>query len=654
MKGELKMTLKINSNKNEDVRNNSSQFRNSEHPFRTTNTQSTLTLLAGKEPIMKKANLILLLAMAVIFIIDSPLLSADYGIYCGDNDADYEVTKHKQQAFISVFNSLGLNKDGYWWSNSWHFYENAMVESYWTYTYPGFDSDMSDSTCVTVVDAHSGTYKDYNTNNFYFIIGTRYGWNGYNNISNLEKYGTPLRLGESPNYFWNDSYEGYCRYLILLGCNSVALGPAYTSTGHTTFSRPDLFQKDNSNHANPFTIWEPVMTDGLRLVLGYTDFAYSSTSDYDNWVKFKDYHDKGYSIAQCFAETSLDADSRQIPVAISQGATEQECYRILDERDFSSSRPEGSRWIAYRYWHRGPLSDNSIALFRSGEASSEKDVLSDDTRHLRCSGYIYESTDSKKAEAEFSRRYLDIFGLGNANTMYEQRKEQTIYRRDTQDEARLNHRDGSFYYRNPEVYISNQDSVILTRNECVDRAFSLLVDHSIVTPKEIELDSVISIRQMAASEEEIATGVFNSEPDVIGYISVFKRKLGRLPIISNRVDTIKVEISVNGEVASLISNYKHGRILTERELVQPLLTSVKEAQESLSWMDTIDDVEAGLLPLEDGDYVPVYKVTTSDADSTSMPSLKVQYLRQDTLEPVSFRAENAIDGYEIQDNGVQN
>ena len=60
------------------------------------------------------------------------------------------------------------------------------------------------------------------------------------------------------------------------------------------------------------------------------------------------------------------------------------------------------------------------------------------------------------------------------------------------------------------------------------------------------------------------------------------------------------------------------------------------------------------MPLEDGDYVPVYKVTTSGADSTSLPSLTVQYLRQDTLEPVSFRAENAIDGYEIEDDGVEN
>jgi len=180
------------------------------------------------------------------------------------------------------------------------------------------------------------------------------------------------------------------------------------------------------------------------------------------------------------------------------------------------------------------------------------------------------------------------------------------------------------------------------------------VDHSIVTPKEIELDSVISIRQMAASEEEIATGVFNSEPEVIGYISIFKRKLGRLPILSNQVDTIKIEITRDGEVASLVSNYKHGRVLTEHESIQAPFATVKEAQESLSWMGPIDDVEAGLLPFENGDYVPVYKVTTLDEDSTSSPHPEVQYLRQDTLEPVSLRAENAIDGYEIEDGSVEN
>jgi len=52
--------------------------------------------------------------------------------------------------------------------------------------------------------------------------------------------------------------------------------------------------------------------------------------------------------------------------------------------------------------------------------------------------------------------------------------------------------------------------------------------------------------------------------------------------------------------------------------------------------------------------LPVYKVTTLNVDPTSSLHPEVQYLRQDTLEPVPFRAENAIDGYEIEDDGLEN
>jgi hypothetical protein len=301
-----------------------------------------------------------------------------------------------------------------------------------------------------------------------------------------------------------------------------------------------------------------------------------------------------------------------------------------------------------------PLSPDDWRFLSSDDLSHEKDILASDVNPLNNSNYIYESFDSKKTEAEYQKRYLDIFGLAQAHPMYEQCKEHTIYQLDDSDQARVNHQDGRFSYRNPNAYESDEDSVALTKEECIDIALSLLVDHSIVTPKEVELDSVITVCRMEASEEEINTGDFCYEPEAIGYIAVFKRKLGELPILSNQVDTIKVEITVNGEVASLISNYKHGRILTEREVVKPLLATVKEAKESLSWIGVIDDVESGLLPLEDGDYVPVYKVTTSDAGSTSMPTFTVQYLRQDTLEPISFNAENAIDGYEIEDGDVEN
>lgn len=599
---------------------------------------------------MRKDNLILLLAMAIVFIISSPLLSADYGIYCGNNDADHEITKYKQWALMDVFDSLGLSKDGYWWSSPYYSWEDSDI----SWSSDAFDSDRTDHSCVTVIDGRARTGKDPYTNDFFFQIETHYRWNGEKHISNLWRYGAPLRLGES--YGW---HKGNCRYLMVLGSNTVAIGPARTSSYGLTFTRPDLFQTGNSDHANPYEIWGPVMTDGVRMVLGFTGAAYSSPSDEENWKRFKYYFDMGYSIAESFAHASIDADGRQIPVALAQGRSITACSNtIFNERYFTSSRPFSNRYqpryMKCFYWYLEPLSDYNRRFYSSSDLAHEKDVLAGDVDPLNHSNYIYESFDSKKTETEYQKRYLDIFGLGETDPMYEQRKKQTIYQLDDSDEARVDHQDGSFSYRNPRAYESNEDSIMLTKEECIDKAFSLLLDHSIVTQKEVELDSVISICQMVASEEEISTGVFNSEPEVIGYISVFKRKLGGLPILSNRVDTIKVEISGNGEVASLISNYKHGRILTERQLVQPLFATVKETKESLSWMGTIDDIEAGLLPLEDGDYVPVYKVTTLDAGSTSLPSLTVQYLRQDTLEQVSFRVENAIDNYEIEDSGIEN
>ena len=607
---------------------------------------------------MKTIKSTLLITLVITSAFSSLARSAEYSVFVGFNDEDYQTRKYKLQGLMNALDSVTtpvLHRYGYWWSHPIQFWENSMI--HWSSA--AFDSDRSDHTCLTVVAARAGTFKDSDTNNFYFIIDTHDPWNGKEHISNFEKHGAPLRLGESLGYFWNDGYPGNCRYLMVLGSNTVAIGPAITSSNGPTYTRPDLFQEDNSNHANPFNIWasevkyDNVMTDGVRLVLGYTGDSYSGPSDLESWKWFKYYYHDGFSIAESFAYTSLDADRRQMPVALAQGTSITACNNtIYNEHDFNCSRPRGNEslwWYTCRYWKREPLSNDNGRIYGTSDLGHENDV-----KPLNHSNYIYESFDSKKTEAEYQKRYLDIFGLGEADPMYEQLTEQTIYQLNDRGEARVHGHDGSFSYRNPAAYENNEDSIVLTKEECIDKAFSLLVDHSIVTPKEVELNSVISIHQMVASQEEISTGVYNSEPEITGYISIFKRKLGRLPILSNQVDTIKVEISGNGEVASLLSNYKHGRILTERQLVQPPFATIAEAKESLSWMGTIDDVEEGLWPLEDGDYVPVYKVTTSGADSTSLPSLTVQYLRQDTLEPVSFRAENVIDGYEIEDDGVEN
>jgi len=546
--------------------------------IRTKNPPTIHILSIEKETIMKTIKSTLLITLVITFAFSSLALSAEYSCFVGYNDDDYQTRKYKQWGLMNALDSVRspvLRRYGYWWSNPHQFWENSMID----WSSGAFDSDRSDHTRLTVVDARSGTFKDSDTNDFYFIIETHDQWNGKEHISNLEKYGAPLRLGESPGYFSNDTHPGNCRYLMVLGSNTVAIGPARTSSNGPTYTRPDLFQEGKSNHANPFNIWasrvkdDNVMTDGLRLVLGYTGDSYSGPSDLENWKRFKYYyHDLNYSIAESFAYTSLDADSRQIPVALAQGTSITACNNtIYNERYFTSSRPRRSEsmwWYKYRCWNREPFSDYNRRFYSASDFAREKDVLADDIKPLNHSNYIYESFDSKKTEAEFQKRYLDIFGLGETDPMYEQRTEQTIYQLNDRGEARVRGHDGSFSYRNPRVYENSEDSIVLTKEECIDKAFSLLVDHSIVTPREVELDSVISIRQMVASKEEISTGVYNSEPEVIGYISVFKRKLGRLPILSNQVDTIKVEISGSGEVASLISNYKHGRILTERQLVR--------------------------------------------------------------------------------------
>ncbi|MFC1605226.1 hypothetical protein ACFL5F_09395, partial [Planctomycetota bacterium] len=60
--------------------------------------------------------------------------------------------------------------------------------------------------------------------------------------------------------------------------------------------------------------------------------------------------------------------------------------------------------------------------------------------------------------------------------------EHAIYQLDDNDEAHVDHQDDSFSYRNPRAYENSEDSIMLTKEECIDKAFSLLVDHSIVTP----------------------------------------------------------------------------------------------------------------------------------------------------------------------------
>ena len=70
-------------------------------------------------------------------------------------------------------------------------------------------------------------------------------------------------------------------------------------------------------------------------------------------------------------------------------------------------------------------------------------------------------------------------------------------------------------------------------------------------------------------------------------------------------------------MAPLICNYKNDRVLTKWYAVQVPFNSIKEARDSLSWIGSIEDIEAILLSLKNEDYVPVYKVTPLNSNSTS-------------------------------------
>jgi len=586
---------------------------------------------------MRKVKSSLVLALTTICIFSS-LARSDYSIL--SDDTDYDSTKYRQWGLINALDDMHVSQLGYWWSSAQDFWEDGLIP--WYINSSG-DVPYADRSRLTIIDGPAGTFPDYSTNSHYFTIGARYWWNGTQRVSNQSKFGAPLRLGES--YGLN---PGRCRYFMALGNNTVAAGPPSFSKNRTFYPRPDLFEYGNMGHANPFKIWSPVMTDGLRLVMGFTGFCYAKGTDQKNWERFEYYHRQGFSIAWSFAKAAMDADNRHIPMVLSQGATLTECDDIIHkERFFTSGRPGTGRYRGH-YWHRLPLT--YIRSIGAGlESTAEDRALAEGGALLSQSDYVYDSVDSKKTESEFHAKYLDVFGLGDATPLYEQRRSQSLYQLDGQDEARVDHGNDSFIYRNPEAYEGIGEGVRLTQSECIDRALSLLMDHEIVQLDEIELDSVISINQMSATLDEIEADTFNSEPEVVGYIAVFKRRLGNLPLLTNDVDTIEIEITTSGEIASFISNYKHGRILTQRESIQPQFGNVEDAKETLAWMGTFDEVKAGLLPLENGDYVPVYKVTMLSSGATELSSPIVRYIHQDTLEPVSFMAANTIDGYEPEE-----
>ena len=271
-----------------------------------------------KEIAMKRCRSILLAALAMV-LIHCSLTQADYcfgySIFNGFNNEDYESCgKYQIQGIVDALEGMGLSACKRIGSTPWQFHENSFIDSS-----PSYDSIRADYSTVTVHCGHAGTFRDAWTNEFYFLIRARDEWQGSTAITS-----DIVRLGESYGYLLGDAYPGYCRYLMALGCNTIAIGPPMSADGQPTYSRPDLFDKTNPDHASPFKIWRPVMTDGLRMAMGYTDYSYASSDDYSKWLRLKDYHNMGYSIARSFAYTALDAQGDPWKERASEGVAKHE------------------------------------------------------------------------------------------------------------------------------------------------------------------------------------------------------------------------------------------------------------------------------------------------------------------------------------------
>jgi len=596
---------------------------------------------------MYRSKSILRAALAIVLIHASLTLAVGYALFSGYNDEEYHsYGKYKMFGLIDAFDGMGLQRDRYMASTPWQFHENSFIDGYRDYSYPEFDSARADYSTVTVHCGHAGTFRDPYTKDFYLIMQARDLWQGSDVITS-----GILRLGESYGYFYDDIYRGYCRYFLALGCNTVTLGPPMSDSGTPTYSRPDLFDKYNPNHANPFKIWGPVMTDGLRLVMGHTDFAYGSDRDRDKWRRFKDYRDSGYSIAWAFANTALDAHDNHKPVVMAMGNDLDECVAITNERNFQTSRPSGNNWLYYIWWgsdrvrnYNGPYVWSQAN--EAGNVSAGSDISVNESTRLPTAAWSYESTDSATAEDEALVRYLDVFGLQSTTTLFGRFKEQATYKISDKRQICINRGSGSLYYQDAGV-LAQTGPCGLSQDECILQASAFLLGNKIVGPNEVEIDSVISVNWMAATTDEIATGSYSSNPVIARYIIVFKRKLGNLPVLTNDTDTIRVEIGQNGKIASLVSHYKYGRRISALEATKGRLPNVRQAKAALSPSGVVRNVKAGILPADDGTYLPVYEVTTLASGDELLPRPQVTYHRMDTLELVKRDTMAIIDGYEL-------
>jgi len=201
-------------------------------------------------------------------------------------------------------------------------------------------------------------------------------------------------------------------------------------------------------------------------------------------------------------------------------------------------------------------------------------------------------------------------------------------------------------YQDADV-LSRTGPCELSEEECILRASTFLLGNKIVGPNEVEIERVISVNCMVATTDEIASESYSCEPTVTRYVVVFKRKLGELPILTNETDTIRVEVGQNGKIASLVSRYKYGRRTRMREATKGKLPNVRQAKVAFSALGAVRNVQAGILPMPDGTYLPAYEVTSLAPRDELFPRPQITYHRVDTLELIETEDRDINDGYEL-------
>jgi hypothetical protein len=110
-----------------------------------------------------------------------------------------------------------------------------------------------------------------------------------------------------------------------------------------------------------------------------------------------------------------------------------------------------------------------------------------------------------------------------------------------------------------------------------------------------------------------------------------------------------IELGGDGDVASLVSHYKYGRTVRTGGSFKPRFTTVDRAKAVFSATLPGEGVKAGLLPMQDGTYVPVYEVTTVTVDAQGTPNPRTEYFRADTLERVHASQTTPAAGYEVEE-----